>query len=123
MDCPTALSVTSVEMTPIAPTPAAFQHSTGSRNVAGRASPSIGACPYADRPTLVRSARARPGRARPGIASARGPLHQVADPCLFGRGERRQGVGDRPHGAVVEARVRLEAERCVPHLELRGGLE
>src|SRR4051812_46297380 len=61
MDWPTALSVTSVEMTPIAPTPAACQHSTGSRSVAGRAAPSIGACPYADRPKPMPPAPVKTG--------------------------------------------------------------
>src|SRR5829696_2220707 len=60
------------------------------------------------------------GRAPP---SAHRLLHQRADPLLVGGGQLRQREGGRPHGAVVEVRVAIEAERRVPLLELRRGCE
>src|SRR5207249_6321794 len=50
-------------------------------------------------------------------------LHERADPCLFGGGQLRQREGDRPHGAFVEVRHVIEAERRVPRLELLRALE
>src|SRR5262249_43783821 len=55
-------------------------------------------------------------------SSAHRLLHQRGDPCLVGGGQLRQGEGGRPHGAVVEVRRVVEAERRVPGLELLGGL-
>src|SRR5262245_15795042 len=45
-------------------------------------------------------------------------LHERADPGLFGGGQLLQREGDRPHGAFVEVRILVEAERHVPLLEL-----
>src|SRR5215211_2890500 len=45
-------------------------------------------------------------------------LHERADLCLFGGGQLLQREGDRPHGAFVEVRILVEAERQVPLLEL-----
>src|SRR6202011_3533039 len=50
-------------------------------------------------------------------------LHERADPCLLGGGQLRQREGDRPHGAFVEVRRVVEAERRAPRLELLRGLE
>src|SRR5215472_3222245 len=55
--------------------------------------------------------------------SARRFLHERADPGLVGGGQLGQGEGDRPHGAFVEVRHVIEAERRVPRLELLRGLE
>src|SRR5262245_41982798 len=51
-------------------------------------------------------------------ASAHRFLHERADPCLFCGGQLLQREGDRPHGAFVEVRILVEAERHVPLLEL-----
>src|SRR4051794_30371997 len=50
-------------------------------------------------------------------------LHQSADPFLFGGGQLRQCVGDRPHVTFVELRTLVEAERRVPVVELLRALE
>src|SRR5947199_7876075 len=50
-------------------------------------------------------------------------LHERGDPCLFGGGQLLQREGGRPHGAFVEVRRLLEAERRVPRLELLRALE
>lgn len=55
--------------------------------------------------------------------SAHGPLHERADPCLLCGGQLLQREGDRPHGAFVEVRILVEAERHVPLLELVGVAE
>ena len=47
-------------------------------------------------------------------------LHERADPCLLGGGQLLQREGGRPHGAFVEIRCVVEAERRVP--ALRGQL-
>ena len=54
-----------------------------------------------------------------GQVSARRLLHELGDLCLRARGQLGHREGDRPHGAVVEARVGLEAEGRVADLELR----
>src|SRR5262249_4436491 len=72
------------------------------------------------RPPGHRQAGAVQWRAR---SPAHRLFHECADPCLVGGGQLRQRVGDRPHGAVVEVRRVVEAERCVPGLELLRGLE
>src|SRR5918998_2453517 len=54
---------------------------------------------------------------------ARRPLHELADPRLFGGAQLLQREGDRPHGALVEVRRVAEAERRVPRVELLGALE
>src|SRR6185437_1803487 len=51
-------------------------------------------------------------------SSAHRLLHQRADLLLVARGQLRQCVGDRPHGAVVELRAVVEPEHRVPLLEL-----
>src|SRR5271167_4578550 len=50
-------------------------------------------------------------------------LHERCDPCLFGGGQLCQREGHRPHGAFVELRIVLEAERGVPRLEFGRALE
>src|ERR671916_64872 len=54
---------------------------------------------------------------------ARRPLHELADPRLFGGAQLLQREGDRPHGALVEVRRVVEAERRVPRVELLGALK
>src|SRR6266511_1478004 len=56
-------------------------------------------------------------------SSAHRFLHERAYPCLVGGGQLRQREGDRPHGAFVEVRRVVEAERRVPGLELLRALE
>src|SRR5205085_8800938 len=56
-------------------------------------------------------------------SSAHRFLHQRADPCLFGGGQLREREGGRPHGAFVEVRLVVEAERRVPRVELLRALE
>src|SRR6202022_4742859 len=56
-------------------------------------------------------------------SSAHRFLHERADPCLVGGGQLHQSEGDWPHGAFVEVRRVVEAERRVPGLELLRGLE
>lgn len=56
-------------------------------------------------------------------SSAHRLLHERDDPCLFGGSQLLQREGDRPHGAVVEVRLVLEAERRVPRFELLRALE
>src|SRR5579885_2099307 len=59
-------------------------------------------------PWLVR----RNPQTRPdGAPSARCLLHQRRDPCLVGGGQLREREGSRPHGAVVEVRRLVEAQR------------
>src|SRR5262244_2498268 len=72
------------------------------------------------RPRRHRQAGAVQWRAR---SSAHRLFHERGDPCLVGGGQLRQREGDRPHGAVVEVRHVVEAERRVPGLELLRGLE
>src|SRR5688500_227721 len=55
--------------------------------------------------------------------SAHRLLHERTDPCLVGGSRLRQREGGRPHGAVVEVRRVVEAQRRVPRLELLRGLE
>src|SRR5687768_13770107 len=50
-------------------------------------------------------------------------LHERADLCLFCGGQLLQREGGRPHGAFVEVRDVVEAERRVPRLELVRSLE
>ena len=56
-------------------------------------------------------------------SSAHRFLHERADPCLFGGGQLLQREGGRPHGAFVEVRLVVEAERRVPRVELLRALE
>src|SRR3990172_5479491 len=56
-------------------------------------------------------------------SSARRFLHELGEPGFDAGGQLGHGEGHRPHLAIVDPGVRLEAERRVPHLELRGGLE
>src|SRR6185369_12999410 len=60
---------------------------------------------------------------RCGWSSADRPLHELGDPRLRRRRQLDHRERDRPHVAVVEAGVRLELERRVANLELRGRLE
>ena len=55
--------------------------------------------------------------------SAHRLLHERGDLRLFGGGQLLQREGGRPHGAVVEVRAVVEAQRRVPRLELLRGLE
>src|SRR5262249_52494443 len=66
----------------------------------------------------VRSCRRRVAR-----SSAHRLLHERVDPGFNAVSQLLQREGAGPHGAVVEVRVVLEAERCVPRLELRRALE
>src|SRR6266511_446246 len=50
-------------------------------------------------------------------------LHELAYPYIVGGGQLLQREGGRPHGALVEVRLFLEAERRVPRLELVRALE
>src|SRR6266487_2013973 len=59
---------------------------------------------------------------RPDQSSARRLLHKRADLCLFGVGQLLQGEGGWPHGAFVEVRCFLEAERRIPRVELLRAL-
>src|SRR5918996_1038194 len=59
-----------------------------------------------------------------GLGSPHRLLHEPADLCLFGGGQRLQRERGRPHAAFVEVRAVVEAERRVPRVELgRGGEE
>src|SRR5215213_1947995 len=51
------------------------------------------------------------------------PLHERADLRLFGSSQLLQREGGRPHGAFVEVRLVVEAERSVPRVELRRRCE
>src|SRR5512139_4293684 len=55
--------------------------------------------------------------------SAHGFLHERGDLRLFGRSQFLQREGGRPHGAFVEVRRVVEAERRIPRIELRCGCE
>src|SRR5215471_10740313 len=79
----------------------------------------------ADGPLRCRPPLAMPGEPGSGGArfSADRLFHERGDPCLVGGGQLRQREGDRPHGAVVQVRHVVEAERRVPGLELLRGLE
>src|SRR5215212_5926632 len=55
--------------------------------------------------------------------SAHRSLHERADPCLFDGSQLLQREGGRPHGAFVEVRLVVEAERRVPRAELLRALE
>jgi len=77
----------------------------------------------------------RIGVARRGDVLARGPfddcradsahclLHERTDPCLFRRGQFRQGEGSRPDGAFGEVRLVAETQRRISRLELLRALE
>src|SRR5919201_3015957 len=56
-------------------------------------------------------------------ASARCFLHECSDPGLNGGGQLRQSEGGGPHGALIELRRVLEAERRVSRLKLLTALE
>src|SRR6266508_213754 len=55
-------------------------------------------------------------------SSAHRFLHEPDDPCLFGGGQLLQREGGGPHGAFVEVRYVVEAERRVPRVELLRAL-
>src|SRR5688572_4238436 len=78
------------------------------------------ACSTGDRvsvivPMLIVSPSRERWRAR---ASAHCFLHERADPGLVVGSQLLQREGGRPHGAVVEVRHVVEAERRVPRVEL-----
>src|SRR5262249_53478022 len=56
-------------------------------------------------------------------SSAHRFLHQSADPRLFRGGQILEREGDRPHGAFVEVRLVLKAERRIPRFELLSVLK
>src|SRR5215218_8458185 len=60
------------------------------------------------------ASRARSSRQ---LGSAHRFLHELADLCLFGGGQLLQRKVGWPHGAFVEVRRVVEAERRVPRLE------
>src|ERR671911_1403724 len=80
----------------------------------------LGSASSRDAPGLTVGRRSRVNS--PG-GSARRPLHERADPCLFGGTQLLQRKRGRPHGALVEVRLVAEAERRVPRVELLGALE
>src|SRR5579883_2172274 len=64
------------------------------------------------------------GRGRLQVSySAHRFLHKRADPCLLGGGQLRQRERGWPHSPFVEACRVVEAEGCVPRVELLRGLE
>jgi hypothetical protein len=79
------------------------------------------------RPRLRPHAHRLPRRSRPGggrwraQSSAHRLLHKPGDLRLVGGGQLLQRERGRPHGAVVEVRRVVEAQRRVPRLELLRG--
>src|SRR5919108_5985008 len=77
------------------------------------------------------TASSSPNSAKPGpwpiaaaaLGSAHRFLHERADPCLVSGSQLLQCERGRPHGAFVEVRRVIEAERRVPRLELVRALE
>ena len=57
------------------------------------------------------------------MSSAHGFLHERGDLRLFGGGQLRHREGNWPHGAFIEVRFVLEAERRVSSFELGRTLE
>src|SRR4029453_2637800 len=73
--------------------------------------------------TVANAPRRRPCPWGCGLSSAHRLLHEGGDLLLVGGGQLRQRERGRPHGAVVEVRRVLEAERRVPLAVLRRAVE